>query len=70
MKQLLARAALAEIAAGAGLETRRACIASACAGEHEYLRVRVLRHDPPDRLEPADAGHREIHDDDVGRDLG
>ena len=63
------RAALREVAARAGRERLLHEHRVLVHAEDEDARVRVAQHDAPDRLEAADAGQRQVHDDDVGREL-
>lgn len=61
--------ALGDVADGAGpqrLERKRRLVGSA---QHHHPRAELELVDPPGRLEPADAGHHQIHENDVGAKL-
>ena len=65
----LRRAAFRDVAARTGgerlLHEHRVLVHA----EHEDARVLVAQPNAPNRLEPADAGQRQVHDHDVGREL-
>ncbi len=63
------RAALREVAARAGRERLLHEHRVLVHAEYEDARVLVAQPDAPDRLEAADARQRQVHHDDVGREL-
>jgi hypothetical protein len=43
---------------------------SSCADRISTRRLRIARQQAANRFDAADAGHRQVHDDDVGAHLG
>ncbi len=59
---------LEQVARGAGTERREHVAVAVVGRQHEHPRRRTALRECLDRLETADTGHPQVHEDDVGRE--